>query len=41
MTSNLTTSGDIQGNDVSATGELQADGACIFNSSLTLYGIAN
>ena len=41
MTSNLTTSGDIQGKDVSATGELQADGAWIFKSSLTLYGIAN
>ena len=41
MTSNLTTTGDIQGRNVSATGQLNAGGACILNSSLTLLSIAN
>ena len=41
MTSNLTTTGDIQGRIVSATSQLNAGGACIFNSTLTLLAIAN
>ena len=39
MTSNLTTSGDIQGKDVSATRELHADGAAFLNNTLTVGGV--
>ena len=41
MTSNLTTTRHIQGRIVSATSQLNAGGACIFISTLTLLGIAN
>ena len=39
MTSNLTTSGDIQSRDLIATRELNVDGTAILNSTLTVYGI--
>ena len=41
MTSNLTTTGDIQGRIVSATSQLNAGGSCIFNSTLTVMGVVN
>ena len=41
MTSNLTTTGDIQSRNVSATGLLSAGGACTLSSTLTVSGIAN
>ena len=41
MTSNLTTTGDIQGRIVSATSQLNAGGACILNSTLTVMGVVN
>ena len=39
MTGNLTTSGDIEGRDVSATRELHADGASFLNNTLTVGGV--
>ncbi len=39
MTGNLTTSGDTQSRDLIATRELQADGAAILNSTLTVGGV--
>ena len=39
MTGTLTTSGDIQSRDLIATRELQADGAAILHSTLTVGGV--
>ena len=41
MTSNLTTTGVIQAFEVIATNELQSDGPCFLNSTLTVGGITN
>ena len=41
MTGNLSTSGDIEGRDVSATRELNADGAAFLNSTLRVGGTCN
>ena len=41
MTGNLSTSGDIEGRDVSATLELNVDGAAFLNPTLRVGGTCN